>query len=444
MIVLLIFTTIWDYYLAKMIYNSKTNRQKKIFLIIAVSANLTILGFFKYVDFAISQFNILGKELNIGNEIPLLNLALPIAISFYTFHSIGYIVDVYRGVITPSKSIRDYAIFIAFFPQLVAGPILRASHFLPQLREKSETIRDSLKSRFIVLTNKNLKIGITMITFGLFKKMFFADNMGPYINEIFGNVIGKSSLEIWLATIAFGIQIYCDFSGYSDIALGAALIMGFNIPINFNKPYFATSPSDFWRRWHISLSTWLKDYLYIPLGGNKKSNLRSYLNLMIVMFLGGLWHGASLNFVLWGILHGAYLSGHRIVVNKFPILTNMSFFQTRLGKIFTILVTQYLVFLAWIPFRVKDINEIVYSMEKFILLDVQPLTVKALLFSNKTLILFIMIFLILHFISYCKGNIISKICELKIKYWTFMITGAIFCIIFFYNSNPEDFMYFRF
>ncbi len=444
LIILLLFTTIWDFYLGKMIHSAKTIQQKKALLILCVGVNLGILGFFKYADFAIMQFNFLGKEFNIANEIPLLFLTLPIAISFYTFHSVGYIVDVYRGTVAPCKSLRDYAIFIAFFPQLVSGPILRAGHFLPQLREKFETAQAGSKLYLIIINNKNLKIALTMIAFGLLKKMFFADNIAPLVNDVFANVIGKGSLEIWLATIAFGIQIYCDFSGYTDIALGIAIMLGFKIPINFNKPYFATSPSDFWRRWHISLSTWLRDYLYVPLGGNRKSNARTYANLITVMFLGGLWHGASWNFVIWGLLHGAYLSGQKMILNKFPSLQNNSFFKTKIGKIFSILVTQYFVFLAWIPFRVENINEVSYSMQKFIFLDLDLHLFTNFVSSHKFPALLVLLFLVLHFISYRKGNIISSISELKMKYWVLMIGGTVFCILFFINSNPEDFIYFRF
>ena len=444
LILLLLFTTIWDFYLSKMIHNAKTIPQKKLLLVLCVGLNVGILGFFKYADFAITQFNLLGQTLDLGTEIPLLYIALPIGISFYTFHSIGYVVDVYRGKIDPCKSFRDYALFIAFFPQLVAGPILRASHFLPQLREKLDSGSIGSKLRLITITDKNLKIGITMIALGLFKKMFFADNIALLVNDVFANVIGTGSLEIWLGTIAFAIQIYCDFSGYSDIAIGAALIMGFKIPTNFNKPYFATSPSDFWKRWHISLSTWLKDYLYIPLGGNKKSKSRTYLNLLIVMFLGGLWHGASWNFVIWGLLHGAYLSIHQLILHKFPILNEIQFFKTRIGKILSIIVTQYFVLLAWISFRVEDPNDIIYAMDKFIFLDIDLPSFVNFISSHKLPTLLILLFFILHYISYRKGNMISSLSELPLKYWILMLGCIVFCIMFFINSNVEDFIYFRF
>jgi len=322
LIVLLIASTILDYYVGREIFNSESKSRKKLLFIASLAGNLGLLGFFKYADFAILQFNILGNSLDLASNIPFLNLALPIGISFYTFQTISYTVDIYRDKLEPSKSLREFALFVAFFPQLVADPIVRASEFLPQLREKISKYEAGIRLRQIIIDNSNLKIGITIMMFGFLKKMFFADNIAPMVNSIFSNPVGLDSFSIILATIGFGIQIYGDFSGYSDIAIGAALILGFKIPINFNKPYFATSPSDFWRRWHISLSSWLRDYLYIPLGGNKRSHGRTYFNLAAVMFLGGLWYGASWNFVIWGMLHGVYLAIHKLISDKFPSLKN--------------------------------------------------------------------------------------------------------------------------
>jgi len=345
LIILLIFSTILDFYLGKYIGNSTNILTKKILLITSLVGNLGLLGFFKYADFAILQFNILGNHFDLGSNIPLLELTLPIGISFYTFQTISYTVDIYRGHLKPSKTFREFAIFVAFFPQLVAGPIVRAKDFLPQLREKIASSNNKCLRR-VLITNKNLKLGVTIMMLGFFKKMFFADNIAPFVDEIFVNPIGLDSFTIILGTVAFGIQIYADFSGYSDIAIGAALILGFKLPVNFNKPYFATSPSDFWRRWHISLSSWLRDYLYIPLGGNKRSHSRIYFNLMTVMILGGLWHGASWNFIVWGLLHGLYLSIHKLIINYFPSFKNNNFFNTKIGKAISIFITQYFIFLA--------------------------------------------------------------------------------------------------
>ncbi len=442
LITLLVFSTVLDYYIAKQIWKTKEKNRKKILLVVSLIGNLGLLGFFKYADFAIGQFNILGNYFNLTSEIPLLELALPIGISFYTFQTISYTVDVYRGILKPSKSFLEFALFVSFFPQLVAGPIVRAKDFLPQLREKIEN--SNTKLRLITIESTNLKLGITIMAFGFVKKMFFADNIAPLVNEIFANPIGLESYAIILGTIAFGIQIYGDFSGYTDIAIGAALILGFKLPINFNKPYFATSPSDFWNRWHISLSSWLRDYFYIPLGGNKKSKSRTYVNLMTVMIFGGLWHGASWNFIIWGLLHGLYLSIHKLFSDKFPTIKNNKFFKSKIGKIISILVTQYFIFLAWIPFRVNDLDSIIYSMSKYVFFDFQTQGIFSFLIGHKLPILLIVLFISLNFILYSKPNLYSRISNLSLKYWTIFLTFAMFMIISFYDGDPIDFIYFKF
>lgn len=442
LIILLIVSTILDFYVGKIISKTMHHTKKKILLVISLSVNLGLLGFFKYSDFAILQFNFMGEQFNLATEIPFLNLALPIGISFYTFQTISYTVDIYRGNLKPSKSFKEFALFVTFFPQLVAGPIVRAVDFLPQLREKIQDGGSNLKQ--IIIHNPNLKLGITIMAFGFVKKMFFADNIAPLVNQIFSNPIGLDSFTIILGAIGFGIQIYGDFSGYSDIAIGAALILGFKLPINFNKPYFATSPADFWRRWHISLSTWLRDYLYIPLGGSKKSHVRTYVNLVIVMFLGGLWHGASWNFVVWGMLHGVYLSIHRVTLDKFPCIKDHRFFKSKIGIIVSILVTQYFVFLAWIPFRVKDTEGMIYSVQKFILIDFELNGIIEIVLQNKFEVGLIILFIMIHTFSYYKRNLIYKISVLSLEKWTLILTVISLAIVFFYNGNPEDFIYFRF
>ena len=441
---LLIFSTVLDFFVAKAIFNTKIASRKKLLLVGSLIGNLGLLGFFKYADFVILEFNILGQAFNLSSEIPFLNLALPIGISFYTFQTIAYTVDVYRGKLTPCKSFSEFALFVSFFPQLVAGPIIRASHFLPQLREKITEAGTRYGLRIISVKNRNLKAGITLMAFGFLKKMFFADNIAPLVDDIFVNPMGAESFTIILGAIAFGIQIYGDFSGYSDIAIGAALVLGLKIPINFNKPYFASSPSDFWRRWHISLSSWLRDYFYIPLGGKRKSNERTYLNLMAVMFFGGLWHGASVNFIIWGVLHGAYLAIHKLLLNKFPSLENNSFFRTKLGRLVAIFVTQYFIFLAWISFRVNDLEHISYSMQKYIILDFQVIETIEIINSHKISVLLIILFIALHYITYKKQEIKEKITNLSYPYWILFLVLVILGILMLYDGNPEDFIYFKF
>ena len=442
LVTLLIFSTLLDFYIAKAIFETNNRKRKKILLIFSLAGNLGVLGFFKYADFGISQINQLTNTLGFS-EISGLGLILPIGISFYTFQTISYTVDVYRGKLTPSKSLTEFALFVSFFPQLVAGPILRASEFLPQLREKISSNNISTRLRNITIHDPALRMGITLMAIGFFKKMFFADNIAPTVNNIFSTPYSLESFSVFFGAIAFGVQIYCDFSGYSDIAIGAAMILGFHIPANFNKPYFATSPVDFWRRWHISLSSWLRDYLYIPLGGNKKGNSRTYVNLVLVMFLGGLWHGASLNFVIWGLMHGSYLAIQKLFTNRFPKLKNNTFTQKRHIKIISILVTQYFVFMTWLAFRVQDIDALQYVLYKYVIWDFATYNTIQMLQNNKLAIVLIFGFFILNYISY-KQNIVMKLSQIKPIYWIAFLTIMLTLILLFYDTTPADFIYFRF
>jgi len=442
--ILLLFTTIWNFYLAKAIWNSKNKVKKKYILIINLVGSLGLLGLFKYADFGIEQFNNLAHYVGL-TEIPYLDLILPIGISFYTFQALSYTLDVYRGKLTPSKSFMEFAFFVAFFPQLIAGPILRASNFLPQLREKMIIITTKTRVRQALIHSSNLKLGITIMAFGFFKKMFIADNIGPLVNEIYKFPIGYDSFIIMLSTIAFGVQIYADFSGYSDIAIGAALILGFKIPANFNKPFFATSPSDFWARWHISLSTWIRDYLYFPLVFHlRRYDLGIIFSIMFSFMLLGLWHGAGWNFIIVGLLHGSYVAGHTIIRKKFPNVSKLKFFKSKIGIIISILITQYLVFLAFIPFRSQNIEYMLYTFEKFIIFDFQTSNILPFVMSHKFPILIMTIFFILHFIAYKKTNLIENISKLRLRYWIIILMIILSSIVFFYDGNPIDFIYFRF
>jgi alginate O-acetyltransferase complex protein AlgI len=442
LITLLIYSTLLDYYLGKAIFNSKNKQTKKILLITSLAGNLGLLGFFKYVNFMIEEVNGIIEYFGMS-QIDSLEIILPIGISFYTFQTISYTVDIYRGKLTPSKSFLEFALFVSFFPQLVAGPILRASHFLPQLREKVSKENLVTRLRTITIHHTALRFGVTLMAMGFLKKMFFADNIAPMVNEIFSVPIGLESFSVIIGAIGFGVQIYCDFSGYSDIAIGAATILGFHIPANFNRPYFATSPVDFWRRWHISLSTWLRDYLYIPLGGNRKSNSRTYVNLMTVMIIGGLWHGASWNFLVWGALHGGYLGIHKIIVKKFPSLEDSKLLKSKKIKIISILTTQYFIFLAWLAFRVEDINALPYVLYKYVVWDFAIDSTIQIMSHNKLPILLIVGFFILNYISY-KRDLTKIISELKIRYWILILFGIMTLILLFYDPFPEEFIYFRF
>ena len=443
LITLLIFSTLLDFYIGKAIFAAKDKKRKKILLISSLAGNLGLLGFFKYADFAILQFNILGQELNLNPDIPFLNLAIPIGISFYTFQTITYTVDIYREKLKPSDSVWEFALFVSFFPQLVAGPILRASHFLPQLREKISNNNISTRLRTITIHDTALRFGITLMAIGFFKKMFFADNVAPMVNEIFNVPYGLESFSVIIGAIAFGVQIYCDFSGYSDIAIGAALILGFNIPANFNKPFFATSPSDYWSRWHISLSTWVRDYVYYPLVfKHRRSSIVVFSSLLFSMLLMGLWHGASWNFLIWGGLHGIFLAVFTVLRKKYYKPTE-PFFKSKFGKIFSIIITQYLVFFTFIAFRVQDLDALPYLFYKYLVWDFAINETVQILSHNQIPIILIVGFFILHYISY-KKNIVKTLSEIKIVYWMGILLGMITLILFFYDLSPEEFIYFRF
>ena len=440
LLTLLLFSTLLDFYLAKEIFKTSNKSQKKILLSISLAGNLGLLGFFKYANFGIDQLN----SLALTSGIPHLDIILPIGISFYTFQTISYTVDVYRGKLTPSNSLGEFALFVAFFPQLVAGPILRASHFLPQLREKINSVNTGNKLRQITIQKNNIRLGLTLMSLGFLKKIFFADNIAPFVNGIFQNVHNAESFTIILGAIGFGVQIYGDFSGYSDIAIGAAIMLGFKIPMNFNKPYFATSPVDFWRRWHISLSTWLRDYLYIPLGGNKKSKSRTYVNLAVVMLLGGFWHGASWNFIIWGLLHGTYLAIQKAVQHSFPNLQSTKFFNTTFGKIISILITQYIIFFTWLAFRIQETDSLLFALSKYIFWDFKTEVTLLHIANNPIPIALIIGFFILNFISYKQKELPTKISNLKSVYWVTFIVWVIIMILIMYDGDPREFIYFRF
>ena len=443
LISLLIFSTMLDYYIAKEIWSTNSKSKKKRLLLISIIGNLGLLGLFKYADFGISQFNELFKLIGL-NEIPLLEIVLPVGISFYTFQTLGYTIDVYRGQLSPAKSFKEFALFVAFFPQLVAGPILRASNFLPQIREKFSQLDAKNYLQQILIQRTNLKIGLTLMSFGFFKKMFFADNIAPFVDEIFLNPVGLDSFAILLGTIGFGIQVYCDFSGYSDIAIGAALILGFKVPQNFNFPFFATSPTEFWRRWHISLSTWVRDYVFYPMLNFKSSKLRLFVSVFATLFLIGIWHGAGWNFVIFGIVHGLYVGIETAIRSIFPSLQNNSFLKSRFGKIISILSTQYLILIGFLIFRVHNLEHLSYSVQKLIFIDLEINGVSSFILEHKFPLFLMMLFVIIHFISFRNPKMLDKISNLRLTYWVIFLIIVFTSIIFFSDTNPRDFVYFRF
>ena len=335
-LLLIMASTITDYWAARGV--SVYPQWKKIFLISSLVINLGLLGFFKYYNFFIDTITYFLHSVGIPWSPPMLNVILPVGISFYTFQTLSYTIDVYRGRIPAERNLLDIAVFVAFFPQLVAGPIVRASDFLPQLSKEQ------------IIRKKDIAHGLLLILFGLFLKDVVADNIAPRVNSLFENWQTNGIADNWAAAMLFGIQIYGDFNGYSLIAIGLAKILGFNVLQNFKAPYAASGFSDFWRRWHISLSTWLRDYLYISLGGNRKGRFRTYRNIMITMLLGGLWHGEGFMFIIWGALHGVYLCIERLL-KQFVNITFENPIKRRLLQPLVIVLTYLTVSITWIPFR---------------------------------------------------------------------------------------------
>ena len=305
-VVLLWISTLADWFLAKRIFLSEDLFRRRLLLTASVVVNLGLLGAFKYGSFLAENVSLLLKTVGLALEVQDPGLVLPVGISFYTFQTLSYSLDVYRGKMKPWPSFLDYALFVTFFPQLVAGPIVRAGEFLPQCVEPKRA------------SEQQLGWGLTLFVYGFFLKVAVADAlMVPVVQSVFEPAAVPDQLSAWTGAVAFASQIYCDFAGYSYCAIGAALCLGFALPDNFRSPYAAIGFSDFWRRWHITLSTWLRDYVYIPLGGNRRGPARTYFNLMLTMLLGGLWHGASWTFVIWGAIHGLFLMIEQLMRTRF-------------------------------------------------------------------------------------------------------------------------------
>jgi alginate O-acetyltransferase complex protein AlgI len=341
-LVLILASTLVDYGAALGMRRFPARRRS--LLLASLVTNLGLLGTFKYWNFFASTAAWVAAQLGSEWQPGTLDVLLPVGISFYTFQTLSYTIDVYRGELEPRRSLLDVALYVAFFPQLVAGPILRASEFLPQIEDGPR------------VTARRVADGIFFVCFGLFMKVVVADNCAPHVNRLFASWEENSIVENWLAATLFGVQIHGDFSGYSGVAIGLSLLMGYDIPRNFFAPYGARGFSDFWRRWHISLSSWLRDYLYIPLGGNRRGAGRTYVNLMATMLLGGLWHGASFLFVIWGALHGFYLCAERLLGARIGPRLERALPAAARAPLW-ILLTFATVSITWIPFRASSAEQ---------------------------------------------------------------------------------------
>lgn len=440
---LLMLTSTIVTYLSGRLMGSKAFGHKKIWLVLSFVINIGILFFFKYFNFVSGLIFDVLHSAGLAYSPPILNILLPMGISFYTFQALGYTVDVYRGDIPAEKNFAIYALFVSFFPQLVAGPIERTGNLLPQLKEthrfKSENIRE----------------GILPILWGLFKKIVIADQFAVLIETVYGDFARFNGFQLAVATVAFAIQIYCDFSAYSDIARGSAAMLGIKLMHNFNRPYFATSIQDFWRRWHISLSTWFKDYLYFPLGGSRKGKVRTQINIIIVFLVSGLWHGAALTYVVWGFLNGIY----QVIGNLTTPLKNKLCARLHINRegrgtgLFRILITFVLTCSTWVFFRAASITEALQIGKKIVVNAIPAL------FTNPgftgmglpvpQLILLLISTLVLLLVDFFtqKRDITKAINKTYVLRYA-VYFGAIMLLLVFgaYGEgyDPQDFVYFQF
>ncbi len=428
---LLFGTMVIDYNVGLLLSKTDDTSKRKLILSISLIANLSVLGFFKYFNFFAENLYQLAHALNLAVNLKLLHIILPIGISFYTFQAMGYTIDVYRKKVKPCKDFFDFAVFVTFFPQLVAGPIERAGHMLPQI-QKTRT----LKMGWVYE-------GLYLILFGLFQKIYVADNLAKLVEPVFSSPAPYNGMQTLLVTYAFAFQIFCDFAGYSNMARGLARLLGFDLMVNFTWPYFSTSPSEFWQRWHISLSTWLRDYLYIPLGGNRSGTLMMFRNLMITMFLGGLWHGASWTFVIWGVYHGALLVIYRTVemfTKDLPQIKNslaLKSFNVLKGIFFF-----HLVCIGWIFFRAKTLTQAL-DMLKSVVFNFNVPAVLDLGQVRNSLIGFLALLLLVQIYEYSKKNLFA-VFRLKPAIQISFYLALFYSILILGVTTGEKFIYFQF
>lgn len=419
---LLILSSLIDFAAGRYIALTGSQLKKRLLLILSLAANLGILGYFKYTNFFIDTINTLS-----GSSFNELDLFLPVGISFFTFQSMSYTIDIYRGKLQPEEKFLDFLFFVSFFPQLVAGPIVRASDFLPQISTGKE------------LTRKNITRAFYLIILGLIKKAIIADYISiNFVDRIFEMPLRYTGFENLLAVYGYALQIFCDFSGYSDMAIGLAMLLGFKLPENFNTPYKSSTITEFWRRWHISLSTWLKDYLYISLGGNRKGKMRRYYNLLLTMLLGGLWHGASWKFVFWGGMHGLFL----VIEKLFGIPEKIA--NSRTLKIIGTIVTFHLVCFCWIFFRAESFDSGLDVLSQ-IFTFFHPEILSQFIDGYPVVIVLMIVGFITHFMPIKLEESVKNIVDrLNIPALAFILSLVIWLVIQFKSADIHPFIYFQF
>jgi len=434
-VLILAATIIVDYIAGISIENSQGTR-KKVYLWLSIFSNIGFLAFFKYFNFFDANIAMLAQTLDWNYSLHALEIILPIGLSFHTFQALSYTIEVYRGNQKAERNFITYALYVMFFPQLVAGPIERPQNLLHHFYEKH------------IVDWERIRDGLQLMLWGFFKKMVVADNLAPGINVVFNNPHDFTGTSLIIASIFFAVQIYCDFSGYSDIARGAARVLGFRLMLNFRTPYHSRSIAEFWKRWHISLSTWFKDYLYIPLGGNRVSAWRNYLNLFIVFAVSGFWHGANWTFIIWGALHGTYLVLSLILSGfkeKLHALLQLAKFP-RLAGSMSILFTFTLVTIGWIFFRANSVSDAWYIITH-LFADLSFDTYSLSLTKGRTwLVGCLLVIAIMEFVEITRERMdIKKFLAEKPSYVRWAIyAGAVAIILSAGNSSEAQFIYFQF
>ena len=433
-IALIVVSTVVDYFSAILIHKTERKRIRKLLLFASLGTNLGLLFFFKYFNFFGNTVNALFDRFNIFYDVPAYDFLLPVGISFYTFQTLSYTIDIYRRKQKPEYHFGRFALFVSFFPQLVAGPIERSVNLIPQFRQKFDFEYERVRN------------GILLMGWGFFKKVVIADRLAEYVNVVYNTPSDYSGIPNIIGTFFFTFQIYCDFSGYSDIAIGAALVMGYRLMTNFRRPYLSMNIREFWQRWHISLSTWFRDYVYISLGGNRVVKWRWYYNLFITFLISGLWHGANWTFVIWGAIHGFYLvfaiwtDKYRERFNKAIGLSSLP----GLYKFVQISVTFFLVYFSWIFFRANNVGEAIYILKNhFIFNGDQVINLFRIEADFYIAFISIAVLILIDFMEE-RIHLSARLNQLpKVTKW--VLLAVFVCVIFIFAVWEEtDFLYFQF
>jgi D-alanyl-lipoteichoic acid acyltransferase DltB (MBOAT superfamily) len=429
---LLLTSTIVDFTVGWRLRETEDPRKRKVLLAVSLCVGLGILGFFKYFNFFVDSFNTMVSAFGWRLDFLHMNVILPVGISFYTFQTLTYTIDIYRRKLQPTHSFIDFAAYISFFPQLVAGPIERASHLLPQM------------ARHVPFSRENLREGLVLMSVGMFRKVLIGDTAGRLVDHIFAKPHYYASVELLAGIILFSLQVYHDFSGYSLIARGTAKMFGKDLMINFRQPFLASNITDVWNRWHISLSSWFRDYLYIPLGGSQKGVKRTYVNLMATMALCGLWHGAAWNFVLWGVCHGIYLAVHRLMLRGKKAATHFRF--TGVNRLFAVyagkmVATNLLFLFALLIFRAKSFGDLFHFWDRFFVhWTASDFTVRIVTIVAA----YIAVTLVLDIIEYVTEDQ-AYLLRLSAPVRYGIIAACwFFCLVYIYQAKPLPFVYFQF